>query len=98
MTETGHPYLVLEHVDGKPIDAYCRERNLDALACVRLFLDVLAAVAHAHANLIVHRDIKPSRRARHDRRPGEAARFRDRQAHGARRACGRNAHRRVSVR
>jgi serine/threonine protein kinase/tetratricopeptide (TPR) repeat protein len=60
VTETGHPYLVLEHVDGKPIDAYCRERSLDAHACVRLFLDVLAAVAHAHANLIVHRDIKPS--------------------------------------
>ena len=60
VTETGHPYLVLEHVDGEAIDAYCRQRNLDAHACVRLFLDVLAAVAHAHANLIVHRDIKPS--------------------------------------
>ena len=60
VTETGHPYLVLEHVDGEPIDAYCRQRNLDAHACVRLFLDVLAAVTHAHANLIVHRDIKPS--------------------------------------
>jgi serine/threonine-protein kinase len=60
VTETGHPYLVLEHVDGEPIDAYCRQRNLDPHACVRLFLDVLAAVAHAHANLIVHRDIKPS--------------------------------------
>src|SRR4030095_11714009 len=60
VTETGHPYLVLEHVDGEPIDVYCRKRSLDAHACVRLFRDVLAAVAHAHANLIVHRDIKPS--------------------------------------
>jgi serine/threonine-protein kinase len=60
VTEVGHPYLVLEHVEGEPIDEYCRRRNLDAHACVRLFLDVLAAVAHAHANLIVHRDIKPS--------------------------------------
>ena len=60
VTETGHPYLVLEHVDGEPIDAYCRHRNLDVDACVRLLLDVLAAVAHAHTNLIVHRDIKPS--------------------------------------
>ena len=60
VTDTGHTYLVLEHVDGEPIDAYCRQRNLDARACVRLFLDVLAAVSHAHANLIVHRDIKPS--------------------------------------
>ncbi len=60
VTEAGHPYLVLEYVDGEPIDAYCRRRNLDLHARVRLFLDVLAAIAHAHANLIVHRDIKPS--------------------------------------
>ena len=56
----GQPYLVLEHVDGKPIDGYVRERGLAPEACIRLFLQVLAAVGHAHANLIVHRDIKPS--------------------------------------
>jgi len=56
----GQPYLVLEHVDGEPIDCYCDQRMLNLEARVRLFLDVLAAVAHAHANLIVHRDIKPS--------------------------------------
>ena len=56
----GQPYLVLEHVDGTPIDRYCDEHQLDLQARVRLFLDVLAAVAHAHANLIVHRDLKPS--------------------------------------
>ncbi|HEY0954896.1 MAG TPA: serine/threonine-protein kinase [Roseateles sp.] len=54
------PYLVLEYVDGQPIDAYCRERGLDLRARVALFLDVLAAVAHAHARLILHRDLKPS--------------------------------------
>ncbi len=54
------PYLVLEYVDGQPIDAYCRERGLDLQARVALFLDVLAAVAHAHARLILHRDLKPS--------------------------------------
>jgi tetratricopeptide (TPR) repeat protein len=60
ITPSGQPYLVLEHVDGEPIDRYCDQRSLDLEARVRLFLDVLAAVAHAHANLIVHRDIKPS--------------------------------------
>ncbi len=60
VTETGQPYLVLEHVEGEPIDAHCGRRSLDVRARVGLFLDVLAAVAHAHANLIVHRDIKPS--------------------------------------
>ncbi|MFG6487093.1 protein kinase [Roseateles sp. BYS78W] len=54
------PYLVLEYVDGRPIDVYCRLRKLDVESRVRLFLDVLAAVAHAHARLILHRDLKPS--------------------------------------
>jgi len=54
------PYLVLEYVDGRPIDAYCRLHQLGIQARVRLFLDVLAAVAHAHARLILHRDLKPS--------------------------------------
>src|ERR1700691_2143231 len=56
----GQPYLILEYVDGTTIDQYCDQHTLDLEARVRLFLDVLAAVAHAHANLIVHRDIKPS--------------------------------------
>jgi serine/threonine protein kinase len=56
----GQPYLVLEHVEGETIDRYCDARSLGIEARIRLFLDVLAAVAHAHANLIVHRDIKPS--------------------------------------
>ncbi len=54
------PYLVLEYVDGRPIDAYCRAHQLGVQDRVRLFLDVLAAVAHAHARLILHRDLKPS--------------------------------------
>ncbi|MDR7331415.1 serine/threonine-protein kinase [Roseateles asaccharophilus] len=54
------PYLVLEYVDGQPIDAYCRQHQLGIEARVRLFLDVLGAVAHAHARLILHRDLKPS--------------------------------------
>ncbi|MDR7268453.1 serine/threonine-protein kinase [Pelomonas saccharophila] len=58
--EGQQPYLVLEYVDGQPIDVYCRQHQLDVEARVRLFLDVLAAVAHAHARLILHRDLKPS--------------------------------------
>jgi eukaryotic-like serine/threonine-protein kinase len=56
----GRPYLVLEYIDGEPIDRYCESRSLDVAARVRVFLDVLAAVAHAHNRLILHRDIKPS--------------------------------------
>jgi eukaryotic-like serine/threonine-protein kinase len=53
------PYLVLEYVEGERIDRYCENGHLSVEQRIRLFLDVLAAVAHAHRNLIVHRDIKP---------------------------------------
>ncbi len=53
------PYLVLELVDGQPIDRYCDDRRLDVRARVELFLDVLGAMTHAHTHRIVHRDIKP---------------------------------------
>jgi hypothetical protein len=54
------PYLVLEYVEGLPIDQYCQQQGLDATARICLFLDVLAAVTHAHSRLILHRDLKPS--------------------------------------
>lgn len=55
----GLRYLVLEYIDGETIDRYCERMALDVTARVRLFIDVLAAVAHAHNRLILHRDIKP---------------------------------------
>jgi serine/threonine protein kinase len=58
-TEDGLPYLVMEYVDGEPIDAYCETRGLDLGHRLELFCAVCAAVAHAHRNLVVHRDLKP---------------------------------------
>ena len=67
VSANGQSYLILEYVDGAPINQYCNEHGLDVKARIRLFLDVLSAVAHAHTSLIVHRDIKPSNvLVRHD--------------------------------
>ena len=60
VTAAGEPYLVMEYNEGRPLDEYCDQRALSIEARVNLFLDVLDAVSHAHANLIVHRDVKPS--------------------------------------
>lgn len=54
------PYLVLEYVQGERVDRYCETCNLSIEQRITLFLDVLAAVSHAHRNLIVHRDLKPA--------------------------------------
>ena len=56
----GQPYLVLERVQGRPIDVYCDECRLSVRERIRLFLAVLSAVSHAHANLVIHRDLKPA--------------------------------------
>jgi len=59
-TSLGALYLVLEYVEGQPIDRWCDERSLDIPARLRLFLQVCDAVAHAHTHLVVHRDLKPA--------------------------------------
>ncbi|MFG0319927.1 MAG: tetratricopeptide repeat protein, partial [Planctomycetota bacterium JB042] len=56
----GLPYLVMEFVDGRPIDRDCDERRLSVDERLRLFATVCDAVHHLHQNLVVHRDIKPS--------------------------------------
>ena len=54
------PYLVLEYVDGQPIDRHCDDEQLDIAERLHLFVQVLDAVSHAHSRLIVHSDIKPT--------------------------------------
>jgi serine/threonine-protein kinase len=60
MADGAQPYLVLEYIDGEPIDQYCHRLALPVEARLRLMLDVLAAVAQAHNRLILHRDLKPT--------------------------------------
>jgi eukaryotic-like serine/threonine-protein kinase len=59
-TGDGTPYIVMEFVDGVPIDKFCDERKLTIEQRLQLFLTVCSAVHKAHQNLIVHRDLKPS--------------------------------------
>lgn len=56
----GQPFLVMEYVDGVPIDRYADQQRLDIVARLKLFLEVCEVVADAHRKLVVHRDLKPS--------------------------------------
>jgi len=59
VTPNGQPWLALEYVEGETLTKWCDARCLTIEARVRLFRQVLLAVQHAHANLVIHRDLKP---------------------------------------
>ncbi len=59
-SEEGLPYLVMELIDGSPIDRYCDRQRLTVARRLRLFQALCSGVDHAHRNLLVHRDIKPT--------------------------------------
>ena len=58
-TTDGSPYIVMEYVEGEAIDRYCDRHELSLVERLRMFLVVCGAVAYAHRNLVVHRDLKP---------------------------------------
>ena len=58
--DDGRPFLVMEHVDGEPVTAYCDRRRLAVNERIALFESVCEAVQFAHSRLVVHRDLKPS--------------------------------------
>ncbi len=55
----GRPYLVMEYVEGEPLDRYCETHKLSVRRRLELFRQVCGAVAAAHRQLVVHRDLKP---------------------------------------
>lgn len=59
-TEDGIPYLVMELIEGTPVDQYCEDKDLGVVERLQLFRQVCMAVQYAHQRLVIHRDIKPS--------------------------------------
>ncbi len=55
----GRPYMAIEYVEGRPIDQWCAEHEASLETRLHLFLEVCDAVTHAHARMVIHRDIKP---------------------------------------
>ena len=58
MLEDGSPYLVMEYIDGVPIDQWCDSNQLTLRQRIELCLKVCTAVEYAHSQLVIHRDLK----------------------------------------
>lgn len=56
----GAPFLVMEHLSGRPLSAMMASERLDALRATRILIDVARGLAHAHQAGVVHRDLKPA--------------------------------------
>ena len=59
-TDGGQPYLVMEYIQGVPLDVWCAQRQLDLAARLQLFEVICQAVQEAHARLVLHCDLKPA--------------------------------------
>src|SRR5437762_4848779 len=58
-TSDGHPFLVMEYVQGRTLARMMRKGELTIPRALQIMEDVASALSDAHARGIVHRDIKP---------------------------------------
>lgn len=60
ISSDGLSYFVMEYVDGKPLHEFCRTKNIPLEERLEIFRQICSAVDHAHKNLVIHRDLKPT--------------------------------------
>lgn len=56
---TGDPYLVMEYVDGKPLDDYWKNNSIPIPNLLQIFIKICSALSYAHNKGVIHRDLKP---------------------------------------
>lgn len=62
--EDGYDYLLMEYLDGVPLDVYCsqlrKDDRLDVVAVLVFAEQILNGLGAAHAEKVFHRDLKPA--------------------------------------
>lgn len=60
-TKNGAPYLVMDYLDGESLSSFLKRiGTLDPKRALAIFTQIASALAHAHENSVIHRDIKPT--------------------------------------
>jgi len=60
VSEEGEPFFVMEYIHGERLDHYCQKTAHNHIEILKIFQQLLGAVAFAHRNRILHGDLKPS--------------------------------------
>ncbi|HTW94755.1 MAG TPA: serine/threonine-protein kinase [Tepidisphaeraceae bacterium] len=61
------PYLIMEYVPGSSLRPYIAQKSLSVADTIEIMKQILAGLAYAHANNLVHRDVKPENILIHER-------------------------------
>lgn len=56
----GHPFIVMEYVQGLTLQDYVEKNRPDGRECLRLMIAIVEAIRYAHHKGFIHRDLKPS--------------------------------------
>ncbi len=59
-THEGHPYLIMEYIEGKPISEYCDTHGCGLRERIQLVIATSDGIQHAHQKGRIHQDIKPT--------------------------------------
>ncbi|MFW5821527.1 MAG: serine/threonine-protein kinase [Bacteroidota bacterium] len=59
LTFKGRPYLLMEYIDGVPVDRFCEINEPGFFSRLRIFIQLCDAVQYIHDNFVIHNDIKP---------------------------------------
>lgn len=60
-TKSGAPYLVMDYLDGESLSSFLKRiGTVDPKRALAIFAQIASALAHAHENSVIHRDIKPT--------------------------------------
>jgi serine/threonine protein kinase/CheY-like chemotaxis protein len=77
ITPEGLAFLVMEYLSGKPLSRHLDQKAHTPERCINVALPIADAIAFAHQNQVIHRDVKPENIYLHNSQFGEVPKLID---------------------